>query len=151
MKVATADPGFNTGIAFWKDWGEVIPSRTTVLRAPEEGSDVERMKALFEAYSVTMLAMNPDLVYIENSGYWDSSARSRRSLGSGALTKLTLIVGGLVALSLPNVRLINPIDWKGTLKKDILIARIRIATDGLEYRDHEREAVGLGLSVRKWL
>lgn len=150
-KVLCVDPGVNTGWAYWErfrtDLNDWAPTATGVFRAGVNPSTEKRLKILNGSFVDVVRTTGAVFVYLESSGYWDQSARSRKSVASGSLVLLTMIVGGYVALS-PSVHLVSPSRWKGSLSVDQLKRRIRRAIPGANYREHEREAVGIGLAVR---
>lgn len=143
--IMAVDPGVNTGWAYWEH-GEpdIVPTNTGVIRAAiVEGDDDRQYRSLFQKFSDILMITDPTVVIIESTGFWKNSPRSRRSAAAGSLVKLTMICGGLCALS-PAFRTVAPMTWKGNLPDDVLEKRILKLT-GSSYREHEREAVGLGL------
>ncbi len=140
------DPGVNTGWAYW--WGNtIIPRNTGVFRAPSPKNGLEnRLRFMFNKYTNLMTIYRPAFVVIEGTEDW-GSAKSRVSSLSGALQLLSWLVGGYAALS-PAFIIKMPREWKGGLNDralELRIARALGQTPGV-YREHEQEAVGLGLS-----
>lgn len=101
-----------------------------------------------------MGATKPNLVVIELPELWAGSATSLASASSDALFKLTYLVGGFgeVIRRFPNSRLpllIKAQDWKGQLPKEVVINRIKaVFTDLEKIRDHEGDAIGMGVAAQ---
>ena len=107
-------------------------------------------------------------LFVEFPEVWGGSLTSNTAVrggknGNAPLLKLASLSGmvvysflmGMKTVSSPQVRVqyIKPGEWKGQLKKELVIQRIRRAygwVDGEpELRDHEADAVGMGLAVQK--
>jgi len=96
---------------------------------------------------------------LEMPELWSGSAISNASATHKAkpgepadLFKLVYLVGVLGAAALAAVGnlpvLATPAEWKGQLAKDMVTRRIQSALPGCAFRDHEWDAVGMGLSAQ---
>ena len=93
-----------------------------------------------------------NVVVFEMPEVWLGSATSAAAAGKGDLLKLAFLVGAMAETA--NVAgcrlpvLISPRDWKGQLPKDAVIRRIRRVIPDATTRDHEADAVGMGLAAQ---
>lgn len=142
----SVDPGFNTAVAYWA--GDELVS-TVIFRAPQGLTTMERLAYLFTKFTEALEGDdNMETVYIEGVRSFQS-ARSWASSTRGNLATLAYIVGGYIHICQAfelKVAVINP-KWKGQLTDHALEQRIKRAGIDLPLREHEREAIGLGLSV----
>lgn len=149
IKILTIDPGMNTGWAMWQYGDE--PISTGVFRQAKFKNKVLPLRAqlnsLWEQFGMLMLQLRPDEVIIESAGFWPGASKSHAALFSGDLTKMLLLIGGYCHKA-SSVRipweLVEPSKWKGQLTETALHARIERRI-GKTFRQHEQEAVGIGL------
>jgi hypothetical protein len=148
-KILTVDPGMNTGWAFWQ-YGK-LPNSTGVFRQAREHKKVlpiaDQLYSMWEQFRSLLSVTEPEIVIIENANFWAHSAASHAAMFSGDLRKLLFIIGGYCLLcgqAGARWELVEPQRWKGQLDDKALKARIKRRI-GREYKQHEQEAVGLGL------
>lgn len=173
------DPGLGgTGVAVFQDIKEgliqppIWYDRITIPR--EQASWLSRSVQVATWIQVVIQKMRErkltkwEGVIVEFPEVWGGSLKSNTAVrggknGNAPLLKLASLAGmvtysflmGMKATSSPNVqaRYIKPGEWKGQLKKELVIQRIRRAygwVDGEpELRDHEADAVGMGLAFQK--
>lgn len=147
IKILTVDPGISgSGWALFND-GEHTPL-CTGYHIPK-GKDWEgKLENLIKAFDKVFVEHNHiTAAYIEWPAFWSTSQRSIAAVNSGALLKLAAVCGGIYAISLSHdadVFLMTPSQWKGQLPKTLVDSRIRKCL-GRTYRDHESDAVGMGL------
>lgn len=149
--VLTVDPGLGgTGIVYWLNfdlphpqWGKVLHSKHTrnhwIYRA---NSIVDQFKREIEPIT--------GLVVIENQSMWDSSEAAFASARKGDIVKLAQLTGMMMKVALDaemEVHLISPMNWKGQLPKRTVHSRIRKIL-GKKYREHEADAIGIGLHLQ---
>lgn len=101
------------------------------------------------ASAIDLLMMYVKSTVIEFPELW-TSAKSMASANRGDLFKLAFLVGAIAEkinhTGYP-VALISPADWKGQLPKDIVIKRIlKEIPEMKKVRDHEADAIGMGLA-----
>lgn len=138
------DPGVNTGWALFT--GESIPENTGVFRTdPDDKTTTEKLFTLKTCFNNLLDSLDPDILVIEDCEY-RSSHKGIVSAGSGALSLLSKIVGGYAMLSRCPVILVPAMAWKGNLPEKAVRRRVVTATN-TQYREHEQEAVGIGLSI----
>ena len=149
IRTLTVDPGMNTGWAFWD--GHIIPKATGVFRIQRIKKSVisesAQLQELWMQFKNILEFFNPQLVIIENTSWWPGSVKSFAAINSGDLRKLTLLTGGYCLYA--NIydaewELVIPSKWKGQLTDKALKAHIKLKIHK-EYRQHEQEAVGIGL------
>ena len=145
------DPGLNTGIAGWggvelQSWHLLRESN----RASQESPAVRVGLLCCGLDSVLSQYPNANRVYIEGVRSF-TSARSWAASTRGNLALLAYIVGGYIHVCQERNLLVEIIDpkWKGQLPTRALESRITRAGVCGEavYKEHVREAIGLGLSV----
>lgn len=151
----SVDPGWNTGLAVWTGSDNlpyctdiiVEPTRLKILKLEEDR--IEWMLKKFEAFVKARSEYVKD-VYIEGAELWSSSVRSMAAAQKGDTFGLAYIIGGYMQICYSyglHPKVINPTKWKAQLSKDKLIERLKRLYD-VEYKEHTREAVGLGLWVK---
>jgi hypothetical protein len=139
--VLAVDPGVTTGWAFWRRPADGYwrPTHTGLFRSTNTRLPTEtRLRKLFNYFDEIHDAYDPYVTVIESTEDQGPLRGSR-----GALHLLGWIVGGYAARS-RDFLLIRPREWKGNMEATAVELRVRRAT-GQTYREHEREAVGLGL------
>ena len=148
--VAFVDPGVSgTGVALWEDISALGPPDETDRWSPRKVPwDVNFAQCVlwFEKW----LGESPaQLVVIEGVEVW----MGEKSLTAGArgnLSKLAYLVGALVHVCIvENVEwiIVTPSQWKAQLPKDAMQRRVRQAL-GVSYREHEYDAVAMGLAAQ---
>jgi len=156
FKTITVDPGLDgTGWAMWD--GRDEPEYTGVVRLkPSEKSRywLENSHLIATKFQAVLnLFRSLDTVYLEFPELWMESPKSMASAAKGDVFKLCYLtgyLGGLATLKGARVELLTPSKWKGQLPKNIVMERIEQAI-GKTYKNHEADAVGMGLSVMKIL
>ena len=156
--VLTIDPGiYDTGWAYWpfltNQPGDMTyrPSQTGV-------SHVKGKPGVFKACNFQCAWLRScinvwqiDLVIIEQAEVWADSSKSMASATRGYLIKLITLIGRLQQVAFEESE-VDPIlvtvkEWKGQLTKAAVMNRIKRAI-GQDYRSHDADAVGIGLSVQ---
>lgn len=166
-RVVCIDPGLGgTGWAFWARLGHVepgdpalSPKETGVLRPPKGERWQNQCHSLAASVAGMLRGFNAGAVVLEMPEVWAGSATGMASATHSAkegepadLCKLLYLVGVLGAAvfgsgaGLPI--LISPKEWKGQLAKDAIARRIMAALPGASFRDHEWDAVGMGLAAQ---
>jgi len=157
------DPGLGgTGWAYF-DWlmkksrKPEPPTATGVIHSPTSERWDNRVWSVCREFAGVLSAVNPEEVVLEMSALWSGSAKSYASATHHAkgevadLFKLTFLIGGLASVAREYTNkiptLISPQDWKGQLPKNVVISRLESAF-GKKYRDHEADAVGMGLAAQ---
>ena len=155
--VLTIDPGIrHLGWAYWKELRRpakkaVAPTESGVQRN-EKGIPQEACVANLTAWLASFAHINEvKHVVLEYPQLYSASAKSLGSSERGDLFILTYLIGGLaeqVRLKCVNGPiLVYPREWKGQMGKDVVDRRIKRALKK-EYRDHESDAVGIGLAIQ---
>jgi len=140
------DPGVNTGWSIFD--AEPVPEFSGIIRAPDRFGSAERLICLRDKLMEIINKYQPTLTVIEDAEFRNYPT-GRASAASGSLELLTKIVGAYIVLC-PEPTMVRAAQWKGQLPTLILEQRIKRAM-GREIgdmREHEREAIGLGLAVR---
>lgn len=162
--VLTIDPGIKgLGYALWPDFGETVvgkdciePLITDVIIIPRKKKARERDWTMKVDWFVNQLrgAMSafpeyPELAFIEFPEVYNT-AKSDMASKKGDLFILAFMAGCLTE-SLSDYgcksELVPPSKWKGQMGKKAVHARI-MKRLGVKYREHEADAVGLGLWVQ---
>lgn len=164
------DPGVrNTGWAFWPVLDRmdkpskkklILPSTSGVSKAP---GNVGWLEAVHDfqgpwIYS-TIIYMNVKHLVIETAEVWSGDDRSMASATKGDIFKLSYLIGVLGHMFARSIGkkpvLISPREWKGTMPKDVMKRRLRVAIAAAgkhrQYSEHEADAVAMGVSVQKLL
>ena len=159
---ATVDPGLNgTGWAIWsqvKSSGQHPLASGVIHDKREGGSDwfpsgvhiVDRLIAQLENEDFFEQPDGRSEVIIEYPGYWEGSPVSQTSARSGSLIKLACLVGMMAdrcSVYRCRVTFITPQQWKGNLPKGIIHKEI-LKRLGTKYREHEADAIGMGLYIK---
>ena len=157
-KVLFVDPGLGgTGFAYF----DHIVTGGTKPEAPKKFdmysskiTDWEK-KSLDVAlwFESIFFTLKPNHVILEFPEFWEMSLKSNTAVRGGGLFKLAYLTGTLGMVSFQRTKkeptLIAPRDWKGQLPKDSVKRRIQLRFPQLEgIRDHETDAIGMGLSAQ---
>ena len=156
----TIDPGLNgTGWAIWSQVpkSKCVPISTGVMHRADTKSDWFDAGLHLTNMLIGVLDDNDCLrgrerteAFIEYPGYWEGSPVSQTSARSGSLVKLACLVGMFadrLTISGCRVTFITPQQWKGNLPKEIIHKEI-FKRIGKRYREHEADAVGMGLYMK---
>lgn len=166
-RVMFIDPGVrNMGYAFWPELHRlvrpnkrrlILPSNSGLVTAPR---NIPWMNAVLEhqvPWLTSMIRMHDiTTLVVEFTEVWATSEVSMASATKGDLQKLTFMIGAMVHSFTINTglipTLISPRDWKGTMPKDVMKRRLRIAVNAAgahkQYSEHEADAVAMGVSVQ---
>lgn len=159
-RVLYIDPGLEgTGWAFYKTINTkeragqyVKPVESGVVRPSDNLQWQGKVEALCTWLRGTCAIYSPKVVVIEYPETWAGSAKSMASTSSGALGKLMYLVGGLgevarrVGANQPV--LVTPKEWKGQLPKEVVIKRLEKRCGIVKVRNHEGDALGMGLAAQ---
>ena len=124
-------------------------------KSEREGSWIGHAHDVESLFLGTLAACKPRVVVLEQPMLWSGSATSHASASTkggeaGDLFKLSYLVGLLGSAakassgSLPI--LIMPHEWKGQLSKELVLERL--AEFGIEAKDHEADAIGMGIAAQ---
>jgi hypothetical protein len=143
------DPGMHTGWSFWNR--RLHPEKTGVINVSKVKGrarpDKMQYEELWEKFTALVAFYNPERCIIEDNSWWINSGKSFAAENSGALHKLTLLTGGYLRICQAlgvDWELVMPQTWKGQLTPKALDTQIYMILKE-NYREHEREAVGIGL------
>ncbi|KKN52377.1 hypothetical protein LCGC14_0612940 [marine sediment metagenome] len=149
MRVLAIDPSINNlGWAILNSNCIRVFSGTIKVKGMISASIVARIGAVLRGLETTVAGLSFDVMVIEQPEPW-GAYKSMASDKSGAMQKLTLIVGalaqwGMIAKGLENTHLIKVSTWKGQLPKGITQERMEKKYGCTFKTDHEADAVGLG-------
>lgn len=160
-RVLFVDPGLGgTGWAFFPivktnaTNAPKLPESSGVIHAQDKRTGERCWQScaseIVHAFSGTLAALRPDLIVLEYPELWSGSATSHASAASGDLFKLAFLTGQLamaawsVMAALPI--LITPAEWKGQLNKTIVLERL--ADYGIKAKNHEGDAIGMGIAAQ---
>jgi hypothetical protein len=169
-RILFIDPGVrNLGYAFWEKLERrarpmkrklIVPSKSGRVNAPSRKPWLDAVLDDQCGWFTSFLAYaQVDSVVIESAEVWSDSAVSMASATQGDLMKLTTLIGVLChAFLIYNGRkptLISPREWKGTMPKDVMEQRLRLAISGAgqhrQFSAHEADAVAMGISAQQLL
>lgn len=155
----TIDPGLQgTGYAIWfpmeddKTPLEGLLIANGVLKETK-GEQINRMILLATELTskISEHLINAD-IYIEKPQLWTSNSVSMASGSEGDLFALAMLIGVMIGIlqisGYTNIKLFTANDWKGQMSKSAVLFRIlrrMPAMAGL--RDHEADAIGMGLAL----
>jgi len=144
----TVDPGQPTGWAAWH--GDPHPT-TGILRSAQQRGHAttlgDRLCSLWLQFGALLKVLDKDINCV-----WIESVRNRPTLRgqmisqSGSLTSLSYLIGGYWNMCYrhnKDVKLVDP-KWLGQLDEKKMVIRVE-KTNGRIYRQHEADAVGMGL------
>lgn len=149
-----------TGWAFWEEMRLNVssvmayPTATGVIRSKEKSDWQDKVVQVCDGFEKLLMDYMVEHVCIEMPEYWTSSAKSFASMSKGDSLKLMYLVGAFAQIcetftQEPPVCIV-PAAWKGQLPKKVVIRRIqnRFRNEADKIRDHEADAVGMGLSAQ---
>lgn len=139
----TVDPGIHTGWALFNR--RFSPSDSGVFSVPNDTTQERRLFELGRLFLDVIMNTEPDVIVVEDAEYRSGSRKSRASQAHGSLSLLMKIVGGY-SMMYDSVLLLPAREWKGNLS-DEAVARRVFLTLRRQYRQHEQEAVGIGLAI----
>lgn len=146
MKKLTVDPGIiGTGYAVWArdwsliSWGQIQPRKDRTL---EQRSSLilSTLKMLIMKYTAMELYIEYPAVFSGKLGI----AIAKR----GDIVKLAFVTGIICGISWKRFNLVPVNKWKGQLPKEVVKKRINKIFPNYVLKDHEYDAVGLGLYLR---
>jgi len=158
LKVLLADPGIGgTGWAYWLEISRTGDRNATLpflsgAKSPRKGrTGFDAAEDMWSWFDGVVDVLRPDTVVMEFPELWSSSGVSQGSAAKGDLFKLTYLIGGFGRIvskrTGSSLILISPADWKGQLPKKVIDARIKLSL-GEKYKNHESDAVGIGLCLQ---
>jgi hypothetical protein len=166
--VLFVDPGLGgTGWAFFRMIRTLFPKTAPPFK-PEcsgvlkihkgeyEGSWLQHSSCVIAAFRGLLSAYKPQTVVLESPALWSGNAISHASAISGKdgepgdLFKLAYLLGGLgtavADLTGNQPVLVMPYEWKGQLPKEVILERLD--SWGIKAKDHEADAIGMGLAAQ---
>ncbi len=153
------DPGVEVGWALWdkKRWNKLVsPVRVGIIK-PRISSGLEkfanwqvRVESTMRQFTAILEGTNQiEEAIIEYPQFFGSDATGQASARKGDLVKLAIacgMIGGTAYDRGIKIAWAAVKDWKGQLPKRIVENRIReLLGLGVTYKDHEWDAVGIGL------
>lgn len=150
------DPGIiGTGWALFDASKGLHPLKTDVVRGKRFGIlQQERILGISRNISAVVKTWWVDTMVVEEPGLFAASGVSYAAAVKGDLFALSFLVGALMQVADTNgckFVLARPMDWKGQMDKLAVKKRIERAFRPFQkpvtYRDHEMDAVGMGLSL----
>lgn len=148
-KILAIDPGYGgTGWALFES-GRYYKSGIIRLPAGAKSrlSDEAISKLIMHEFHNLIMKFKPDKVVIETMTFWSGSGKSYVSTAKGDLFKLTMLVGMFFAVCVYadiECKTISANIWKGQLSKKAVKNRLKRYLN-IEFREHEADAVGIGL------
>lgn len=148
--IMMVDPGFNgTGWAFWN--GTAFPTTGRFSLKRDKVSDiVQRINKMSDEFNALIQIARDTWkvkkVIIEGTDFRPGSLKGSVAASSGAVVKLSYLVGSYVSVCRYNdveCEIIEASSWKGNLPKEVVGERI-YRLNCTRYREHEEEAVGMG-------
>jgi hypothetical protein len=144
------DPGLGgTGWAIFLP-PESTPVASGVIRGKSSSVWDSKVSEICVEVQALIVSRSVKQVVIEFPSLW-ASATSMASGTKGDLFKLTYLIGGIAEgvrqTCMCKPTLISPQSWKGQLPKDVVIGRIRQILPAYPLRDHEADAIGMGLTT----
>lgn len=166
--VLFVDPGLGgTGWAFFRMIRTLFPKTVPpfkpecsgVIKIPKSeyvGSWLTHSSSVVSAFRGMLSAYKPKTVVLESPALWSGNATSHASAISGRdgepgdLFKLAYLLGGLglvvVEVTGDQPILVMPYEWKGQLPKEVILERLD--SWGIKAKDHEADAIGMGLAAQ---
>lgn len=151
------DPGIaGTGWAYYKKISTIgkppsPPQDHGVFHAKETSRWESKVESICAYFDGLCSSLNPKIVVLEFPELW-VSGKSMTATLKGDLFKNTYLIGGMGEVARRhNVNLpvlIYPKEWKGQLPKDVVIRRIRRRFPTLKPKNHEADAIGMGLAAQ---
>jgi len=107
---------------------------------------------LWSWFGGMLTAMQPSIIVLESQGVWSESAKSMASATRGDIMKLTYLTGGMAHCCFKELLetpvLVAPRVWKGQLPKKVVISRLNKHFPTLSFKNHEADAVGMGVAAQ---
>ena len=168
--LVTVDPGFDgTGWAYWSKLRQdeefehtmrgtgIHPRETGVVKLSKADGEkhwMTRAVMISSQFGAKLQELVPKegaraTVMVELPEFYSGSAVSHAASVKGDLTILTALSGMILRVAWDcgwNAGALSPTEWKGQMNKKALKARIG-RTLGTVYRNHEADAVGMGLHL----
>jgi len=156
--IITIDPGIDAlGWAVWDDYNSSFFHK---LKAPIDSGVCRTDKKLPWLAKTNDMAFEVSELFNRHNKYchqvacempkYMESAKGRVAARSDALVKLVFMVGRIAQLAELNGIQFIPVavgEWNGQLPKKIMKARVTKRL-GIRYREHEYDAVGIGLHLK---
>lgn len=150
----TVDTGWNTGWAYWIR-GNLHP-RTGIFIAPKDDDPIEKIWYLSREFNKVIFELEPRLVYLEGTQFWEGSIKSEMAWKTEDLIYLSYLIGAYISVcksSRVDVSIITAIQWKGQMTDEQV--KLRVARrNAMDYSvlygsrwPHVTDAVGMGLSI----
>jgi len=144
------DPGLGgTGLAFWDRLDQdLLPTETHVIKCSQNIKDLVDRCDVIATKIEQKSPWFPRYALIEFPKPMASQKKGIASLLKGDLLKLSYLCGVLadrLTQMSCTVHLITP-DWKGSMNKKVLARRLTKAL-GRTFKNHEADAVGMGLAL----
>lgn len=144
------DPGMSTGWAFFADSETTQPvvGQFYVRKSGSIQLIEDRLIDVYVDFDSVLKATNPLIVYIESAEGRADAAGMQAAMG-GSVIILSYVIGVYRALCWQHgidCKFILRRKWAGQLSDVAVGKRIERVT-GRVYREHERDAVGMGLSI----
>lgn len=157
--VITMDPGLEgTGWAIFAGLRadgkpKSRPISSGVIRPKKIGSWQQKANDVCCTFVGIVAACENPVIIMEFPELWATGKSFASASGAqGDLFKLAYLVGGLARtgheLAIFQPVLVSPRDWKGQLPKDVVMSRIRKVLGDIRLRDHEADAIGIGLAAQ---
>ena len=157
-KVLTVDPGIGgTGWAYWLEISRTGDRNVTTpflsdAKTPRRGrTGFDAAVDMWSWFNGVIDILRPEITVMEFPELWSSSGLSQGSAAKGDLFKLTYLIGGFGKIVSTRTGkapvLVLPAGWKGQLPKKVINARIKLSL-GKKYKNHESDAVGIGLCLQ---
>lgn len=151
-RIITIDPGLNTGIAIWK--GDDLPITDEIICPSKIKLWKDRLQYMWNRFDYRLHQHDVNMVYIEDTSYYEGNETSRQALKRGDLFHLNGLSHGYAALCSnygSDFDIIPSFQWKGQMSKLATAERI-FQINGQRYSsDHITDAVGLGFGIQKRL
>ena len=152
-EVVTVDPGQGgTGWATWGwiNYGEIHPPLDFGVIDVRDMSERNALNAVWSRLDSIIAAEHCTTLVIESTALWGGSARSQAATATGELFITARLIGGIERIAqqrgVRHVVLPRAQDWKGQLPKRVVKARV-LKKLGVKCRNHEADAVGIGLAA----
>jgi len=146
------DPGKSTGWALWRSTTDV-PTHTGVLHA--RGDDFEWVRnavGMFQDFwRRDLKGIEIHAATIEAITFWGVSGRSIASAARGDSINTAYLIGAMYHFLTERgckVDLVDVRKWKGQMTDQAVEAMIKRVIGTGEFKQHAREAVGIGLWAR---
>lgn len=154
-KTLTVDTGWNTGWAYWIR-GSLHPKTGILIARKELDDPIEKIDQLTIEFNALLYTLEPRLVYLEGTQFWEGSIKSEMAWKTEDLIYLSYLIGGYIHVCLLNkipVIVLTAVQWKGQMTDEQV--RLRVGRrNGADYSimyghrwPHVTDAVGIGLSV----